>query len=367
MKKKQWGYWNNYLIGIPWGRWRALLRENRVDPPYRPRARLLTVVSLKNSVERLREERQFGAVIARTRVEEAPVFVLGHWRSGTTHLHNLLACDREQFAAPTSIQVSYPYSFLSTETAIRKQFLEWVPETRPMDGVALGPDTPQEDEFAMCVSCLRSPFLGMASFPRRADHYDRYLTFAGVAPQEVAEWKSSFDWFLRKLTVRHGRRLLLKSPTHTARIRLLLELFPDARFVHVHRDPYAVFRSTQHLFRSLWPINVLQAPPPDTDERILRRYSAIYDSFLAERELIPEGQFHEVAYDDVVADPLGQVRVIYERFRLSGYERIRPELERYVASLGDYRRNPHTELPSAQRDQVRSAWRKSFEVWDYPA
>jgi hypothetical protein len=235
-----------------------------------------------------------------------------------------------------------------------------------MDGMALGPDTPQEDEFAMCVSCLRSPFLGMASFPRRAEHYDRYLTFAGVAPQEVEEWKTAFDWFLRKLTVRHGRRLLLKSPTHTARIRLLLELFPDARFVHIHRDPYAVFKSTQHLFRSLWPINVLQEPQPDTDERILRRYTTMYDAFLAERDLIPAGQYHEVAYQRLVADPLGQVREVYERLRLTGFERVRPDLERYAASLGDYRPNAHTELPPEQRERVRSAWQRSFDVWNYP-
>jgi hypothetical protein len=364
--KARWRFWHNYLVGIPWERWRELRAQNQVDAGYRHRAALLTAVSVRNSLHSRREERLYGSEIARTRIEERPLFILGHWRTGTTYLHHLLACDTEQFAFPSSIQASYPYTFLCTEEAVRRQFAVWIPRTRPMDGVALAADTPQEDEFALCVASLKSPCLGMFSFPRRADHYDRYLAFQDVPGAELEEWKRTFLWYLRKLTMKHERPLLLKSPPHTARIQLLLELFPHARFVHIHRDPYAVFQSTRHLYRSLLPFNGLQRPPEDLDGQILRRYSRMHDAFFAEKGSIPGGQFHEVRFDDLERDPVGQVRAIYERLNLGRFEAVRPRLEQHVASLAGYRRNQHAELSPELRRRVARAWERSFDAWGYP-
>ena len=108
---------------------------------------------------------------------------------------------------------------------------------------------PQEDEFALNCLTQMSPLLGW-TFPRRAAHYDRFLTFRDCAPAEIARWQTALHWFVQKLTYKHGRPLVLKSPCHTARIRLLLEVFPDAKFVHIHRNPYDVFHSSLHLLRT---------------------------------------------------------------------------------------------------------------------
>jgi hypothetical protein len=365
--KPRWRFWHNYLVGIPRDRWRLLRARNEVDPGYRHRAAFLGLTSFRNSMLQRREEARFGAAIEATRIQGAPLFVIGHWRSGTTHLHNLLACDREQFAAPNSIQVSYPHYFLLAEEAIGKQFTAFVPSTRPMDNVRLDAGTPQEDEFAMCAACQLSPFLGMGTFPRRAAHYDRYLAMRDAWPEEVAEWKSTFLWFLKKLTLKHGRPLLLKSPTHTARIGLLLDLFPGARFVHIHRNPYAVFQSTTHLLRRLGPIHTLQRPPDDLADDILTRHNLMYDAYFEDAPEIPAGQFCEVSYEALVRDPVGQVRAIYERLALPGFEAMRPGLEAYVASLNGYRTNEHAELSPSVRSRVARAWQRSFERWMYSA
>ena len=78
--------------------------------------------------------------------------------------------------------------------------------------------------------------------PRQAKRYDKYLTFREASLDEIARWQSALKWFVQKLAYSKGNRpLVLKSPAHTGRVRLLLEAFPEARFIHIHRNPYDVF------------------------------------------------------------------------------------------------------------------------------
>jgi hypothetical protein len=360
----RWGFWHSCLAGITWQRWRVLMAENDIDPGYRHRALFLTLMSLRNSLWRAREERRFERAVQETPVAGPPLFVLGHWRSGTTYLHNLLACDTEQFAAPNTAQALNPETFLSTEERMKRIRAFWMPPIRPMDNVPIDLETPQEDEFALCVATLRSPYLSF-SFPRAIPRYDRYLTFRDVPDAEIQEWKSAFLWLLKKLSLKYDRPLVLKSPTHTARIRLLLELFPNARFVHIHRHPYAVFQSTRHLLERLLAINTLQDPRIDLEEQVLARYRLMYDAYFEQQSLIPEGQFHEVGYEELVQDPVGHVRTIYERLRLDGFETMRPHLQEYVDSQAGYQKNRFRELAPTQRERIEKAWGQSFAAWAY--
>jgi len=358
----------NYLAGITAGDWWRLLSENgfAVNPTYWHRAAFITLMSLVNSHYRRKEERLYGERVAATPLVGPPLFVLGHWRSGTSHLHNLLALDADQFAYANTYQVVSPHTFLCTEEVNSRRFARLLPHTRPMDNMALTFDAPQEDEFAVCLNCFRSLYLGI-SFPRREDHYDRYLTFRDVPTKEIAEWKAALLWFLKKLTFKYGRTILLKSPPHTARIRLLLELFPDARFVHIHRDPYAVFQSFQHYFdTAVWFTYLQQPNRRQVDERILKRYTVLYDAYFAERGLIPSGQYHELAFTDLERDPMDQMRLLYTQLGLPGWDNYEPRLRQYLASIAGYKKNKFVALAPSLREAVALRWRRSFETWGYP-
>jgi hypothetical protein len=167
--------------------------------------------------------------------------------------------------------------------------------------------------------------------------------------------------------LKYGRPLVLKSPGHTCRIRLLLELFPGAKFVHVHRDPYAVFQSTRHTVQKVAPLMALQRPDyGDVAERALRQYREVYDVFFEERGLIPKGHFHEVRFEALEADPVGQVRGIYEALGLPDFRQAEPALWRYVESLSGYRKNTLPEVPAGMRQRIAGEWRRCFEEWGYP-
>jgi hypothetical protein len=353
------------LEGMTLGDWWSLLLRHRfaIDPPHRPRVTVQTAVSLTNSVNARLEQRRYGRQVEAARVRD-PLFILGHYRSGTTHLHNLLALD-PQFAAPTFFQVLNPHTFLTTERWAAPVADKLVVRRRFQDEVALTPGVPGEDEVALCTLTGLSPYMAWY-FPRGRSHYDRYLTFRGVPDEEIARWGHALTTFLKKLTLRHGRPLLLKSPPHTARIRLLLDLFPDARFVHIHRDPYEVFRSTRHMIRSVQPVFQLQgSPPQDGDDTILGVYTEMYNAYFEERCLVPEGRLCEVGYEDLEREPLVVVGSIYESLGLAGFEGLRPRLETYLGSIAGFRKNRHPELPEPLRRRIADEWGRSFDEWGY--
>jgi hypothetical protein len=235
-----------------------------------------------------------------------------------------------------------------------------------MDDMELGFHTTQEDEFAPLLMTLESLYLGI-SFPQKETYYSRYLTFRNVSQEEIDNWKAALLWFCRKLTWKYGRALVLKSPPHTARIRLLLELFPDARFVHVCRNPYDVFRSQRHYFDTAMWYTYLQRPDVSRiDNGIIDRYTTMYDAYVNDRPQIPHGRLHEMRFEELERDPIGEIRSLYSNLGLAGFDEFEPQLDRYVDSLAGYRKNAFTPLNETDRHRVAEAWQRGFELWDYP-
>src|SRR4029079_4090823 len=205
---------------------------------------------------------------------------------------------------------------------------------RPMDNIEWTMRSPQEDEFALCVMTFMSPCMGWF-FPKRRDHYDRYLTFRGVDEREVKRWQATLVAYVQRLSWKYKRPLVLKSPPHTGRIRRLLEVFPQAKFVHLHRDPYAVFSSTRRMLTVNFSLHCLQRvpAPAELDEWIIRQYRAMHDAFFEERDLIPPGQYHELRFDELEVDPIGQMERVYNVLGLSEFAQVLPALEHYLNGI----------------------------------
>jgi len=342
------------------------LREHRcrIAPRHWLNAASISCGSVSNSILGRLEQWRYGERIAVTRVLP-PVIILGHWRSGTTLLHNLLSQDM-RYAFPNLYQVLYPHTFLTTEGLMSWLTAFFLPRTRcGVDNMRLAWDAPYEDEFATATLTGLSPYWTPA-LPQGRARYDRYLTFRDASREEVIAWQQALIGFLQKLTWKYGRPLVLKSPGHTCRIRLLLELFPEAKFVHIHRHPCDVFRSTMRMMsvmRSMWALQ--RDDGVDWEERVIQQHREIYDVFFEERPLIPRGQYHEVRYAELERDPVGTVREIYERLSLPDFAEAEPTLRKYVASLAGYRKNEFPPLPADVAQRLQREWRRCFEEWGY--
>lgn len=305
-----------------------------------------------------------GRRIARTPIREAPIFILGHWRTGTTFLHELLIRD-PRHSYPNTYACLVPNHFLLSERWFRPLFAWAMPSRRPMDNMPAGWDRPQEDEFALCMLGQPSPYLTIA-FPNRPPQDPEYLDLRGLSPPAGESWKRTFVRFLKKLTCRDPRRLVLKSPPHSCRIPVLLDLFPDARFVHIVRDPYVVFPSTVHLWQSLYRAHGLQRPTfAGLQEHVFETFLRLYERIDQDRRLIPPGQFFELHYEGLIRDPLGQMQQLYEHLGLGEFDQVRPRLEEYLAGSAEYQPNQYR-LPPALQNEITHRWGPVIRRYGYP-
>jgi hypothetical protein len=354
------------LIGITGSNLVKLLGENKfaVDPQYWSRMFRLFYLAGRNSYFLRQENRLYKDKISQGEIQP-PVFVLGHWRSGTTLLHSLLSLD-QQFAYPTLFQVSKPYIFLVREPEVAKIFEGVSAQKRPMDNIQVTFNSPGEDEFALAVGSLRSPLIGW-TFTRREAFYDRFLSFKDASDKEIDEWKDFFIWFMKKLSYRYpGKRIILKSPTHTARIKLLLEMFPGVKFVHIHRNPEDVFRSTLKLYKDAVPRSYLQKPVnEDFENSIINRYKILYDAFFEDKALLSENQLCEVSFEELEGNMEAQINRIYQELDLPGYETFKPELVAYLEKIKNYQKNTYEPIATQTREKLYQACPRCFQEWGY--
>ena len=225
-------------------------------------------------------------------------------------------------------------------------------------------NSPQEDEFALCNLGQPSPYLTIA-FPNRRPQYPEYFDLERASPKGLARWKACFLHFLRQVTVRNQKRIILKSPTHTYRIKVLLELFPDARFVHIVRNPYVVFPSTINLWQSLYAHQGLQHPAfKGLEEYVFDNFIHMFEKLEEARPMMRSSRFFELRYEDLVQDPSGQLRAIYENLELGDFEQVLPKLKSHIAGTANHKANRY-ELPPELHDTITQRWGHVIQRYGY--
>ena len=347
--------------------WLRLLARNRfaIHPSYLYIAVIVTFVSFFHTLLRLLQEAIYGRRVRRTAITQPPLFIIGHWRTGTTFLHELLVQD-ERHSYPTTYECLEPNHFLLTERLITRWLGFLVPKRRPMDNMAAGFDRPQEDEFALCMLGAGSPYLTIA-FPNHRPQGQKYLDLEGLPPRALRAWKNAFLRFLQQITFKDPKRLVLKSPPHTCRIKMLQRLFPGALFVHIVRDPYVVFPSTVNMWKTLYRMHGLQKPTfAGLEEQVFATGLRLHDRLEETRGLVDPARFYELRYEDLVRDPPGQLAALYEHLGLGGFDRMLPRLQRYLAGIAGYETNRYPLTPEA-RAEISRRWGSIIRRYGYGA
>ena len=295
-----------------------------------------------------------------------PIFILGHWRSGTTHLYNTMSLGDFGYVSP--VAVGLPWDMFGIAKALRPLLERVLPEHRWIDRIPVTPTSPQEDEIGLASMTDVSFYHGIY-FPHAFDRLiDRGLFFDGCSPAEIQEWEDRFVLFMRKLAHDQGKPLLIKNPVYTGRVAYLRRIFPDAKFIHIHRDPFDVFLSMRNFYNRLLQVMALQNVPADLDidATILRVYDRMMKAFEAETRDLAAPRFVELAYADLDRDPMAALAHIYDTLDLDGFDAARPTFRAYLDSVKSFAKNEFRG-DAAAVDSVSRHWGRWLDKWGYAA
>lgn len=322
---------------IPW--LRVLARHGfRVAPARIPRALGITAASVGNELLSAIQQAVWGRGIRAAGIEHDPIVILGHWRSGTTLLHELLARD-PRLVAPSTIQCAVPSHFVLSEQFATERLGFLLPRRRPMDAMRMGFARPQEDELALCNLGFPSPWWTVA-FPNDPVPDTDYETLDELSDDARGRWLAAWTGFLRTIQFEHPGRLVLKNPLHTFRVPLIRGVFPAADFVHIVRDPHDLVPSCLHFWRRIAEDHGLQRPrATDLEDRVFDSIRRMDARLAATWETIPERHRLRIRYEDLVADPLGVLHGLYDHFRWPGCAEAEPLWRAHLDAERDFRCN----------------------------
>lgn len=347
---------------------RLIMSSKGVSYKYWWRILSVSLVTLLASPLRAYERLRYTKLVEGTEIHPQPVFVIGHWRTGTTFLHQLM-CKDKNFGYVTTFQSLAPDLFFTGDHILKPWLARtatWLHPTRVIDNIPLLMDAPQEDEFAIANLSPYS-FLHSYTLPNRAKElFEKYVFFQGISKQEQLGWQDVFLTILRKATIGScGKPLIIKNPANSARIQTLLHLFPQARFIHIIRNPYEVYRSTLHVFETILPkAQIQEVDFRQIEDLVLDVYVKLMQKYLADRDLIDEGKLVEIRYEDFEKRPIEQMEYIYAKLALPDFRQALPDFSAYLHSVGAYRKNLYR-LTQDDIKRVNQNLRFAFETWGY--
>lgn len=355
------------MSGSSFINWFKVLMQNHfnIDYQFIPRALYVTAMTAALSFFRTYERRKFHQLITKVTVKE-PVFIIGHFRSGTTFLHYLLGQD-PNLGYVSTFETMTPGMIIANEETFRNLVKNHLPAKRPMDDLEMHANLPYEEEYAIANMSPFSFYHGWY-FPKRWNHYfDKYVLFKNSSQQEINTWKQTYDYFLKKITYKNnGNHIILKNLVNTARIKHLLDLYPNARFIHIHRNPYHVYRSTWKLYQKILPIFSFQHIDSETlDTYILESYKKLFTAYLKDKHLIPKENLIEYSYNTFIKHPIDTIKKTYDSLRLSGFDNARPLFQDYADKHKNYKASTYT-FTEKEKQKIYHHWKFMFDAYNYP-
>ena len=306
----------NTLVGADWKTFKAITAGREIDAAYKGKYRLTKAVCRLLSPLAALQDKRYENLLANQPLEHDPVFILGHWRSGTTFVHNVFSCDKH-FGYNTTYQTVFPHLMMWGQPFFKKNMSWLMPDKRPTDNMELAVDLPQEEEFAL-ANMMPYTYYNFWFLPKYQQEYaDKYLLFDNISDAELKVFEEVFTKLIKiSLWNTHGTQFLSKNPPHTGRVRELVKMFPNAKFIYLMRNPYTVFESTRSFFtNTIQPLKLQDIGNEQLEENILSIYAKLYHKYESDKQFIPEGNLREVKFEDFEADAMGMTEDIYDPFQ----------------------------------------------------
>lgn len=350
------------LAGTSFRNYLKVISGNKILPKHYVKVVLTLIIILIGTPFRWIEKIKFSRKIKRYKFKEPPIFILGHWRSGTTFLHNVM-CQDPKAGYLTTFNASFPH-YLGSKWLFESFMKLVMPDKRPADNVKLDTKYPQEEEFSI-GNVHPYSYYNFWYFPKRyEEYYEKYVRLNDPSIRNY--WKKKYkNHIIKSLIDTNGERAIFKNPVLTGRADTLVELFPEGKFINIYRNPVIVFLSTRKFFRELFPtLWFHEINHDEIDEMIITTFIKIVNDFEEKKKLIPNENLVEIKFEEFEKRPLEGLEEIYSKLNLKSWEEAKHSLESYINSQKSYKKNNY-KMKRQDLDMVLKHWGFAMKLWDY--
>jgi hypothetical protein len=311
----------------------------------------------------------FSQKINKTIISKDPVFILGHYRSGTTYLQKLMVSDK-QFGFLTNYDALFANSNLLFGRKMQSVFQRLINTFKIKNpffhnSIVLLSEPTEEDDYLMNKVSAYSAYWGLV-FPKR------WREWLNGSPQFMNQkycngWEKEYLKTIRYVTFKNnGKQLVLKSPPNTERISILLQLFPQAKFIYIYRNPYHMYYSIRNMWKRaiLSYYSVQEISDEDLDEIVFDHFIYLIEQYEKDKKLIPEENLIEISYEELKADPFNIIREIYSKLNLAGFELTADDLLLQIEKEKEYQ-NFQFQFSDSTFKKIEERWGKYIQQWNY--
>ncbi len=311
----------------------------------------------------------FNRKIRETPVTLDPIFIIGHYRSGTTLLQKLLASDK-RFGFLNYYDALFPNTSMLMGKRMKpvlQAIIDFFKIKNPFfhDTVLPLSEADEEDDYLINKGSAYSAYWGLI-FPRR---WKEWLNGSEQFSREeyLKGWKKEYLSTVKFITFRNnGKQLVLKNPPNTERIPYLLEMFPQAKFIFIYRNPYVLFYSIRNMWKRaiLGFYSVQKLTDDELDEIVFGHFDYLMEKYEKDRHLIPEGNLCEVSYEELKADPSGTIQKIYSLLDIPDFEKTTGDLLSQIESEKAYSNFRYIFDPLTLQ-RIGEKWAGYISRWNY--
>lgn len=311
----------------------------------------------------------FARRIRKTIISKDPVFILGHYRSGTSLLQKLMVSD-QRFGFLNYYDALFPNTSLLLGKRMQSVFqglIHIFKIKNPFfhNSILKLSEPDEEDDYLMNKGSAYSAYWGLI-FPVR---WREWLNSAVQMSDQkyLCGWKKEYLRTLQYVTFRNnGKPLVLKSPPNTERIRVLLEMFPKAKFIFLSRNPFLLYYSTRNMWKRaiLRYYSLQKISEAELDELVFGHFEYLMEQYEKDKHLIPNGNLVEISYEELKTDSFDTIRKIYSCINLPDFEITANNLAAQLEKEKEYQNFYHP-LNAETFERINHRWENYIQRGNY--
>jgi hypothetical protein len=207
-----------------------------------------------------------------------------------------------------------------------------------MDEIKINADLPGEEEHSLGAIDKYGFFHSMI-FPRNFKTYASYKSFDYAKPKDLERWKRRYTHFIKKIDYKNkGKKIVLKNPANTYRVKHLKEMYPNAKFIHLYRNPYEVYASSIKFHADTLGIFSLQTWDNEKlEQNVLDIFQELYIDWEKKIESVPKENWIDIKYEDFIKEPLKTLEMIYKELKIDGFDENKEKFIAYLERDKDYK------------------------------